>query len=158
MGDGVFNIAKGRVVEYYNRVENNDPAASRLGIMLGFGTITDAILKDLDDFALIKADVNFTEALFTAYVRKFLSDTELDPLPAPDDAGDRYDVDIPDQTWSPAGNGVNDTLTRLIIGYDPLGTDVDANYIPLCFFDFAVTTDGSDLTAKVNAAGFFRAS
>ena len=28
MANIVFNIAKGRVVEYYNRVENNDPAVS----------------------------------------------------------------------------------------------------------------------------------
>ena len=158
MADGVFNIAKGRVVEYYNRVENNDPAASVLSIMLGFGAITDATLRDLDDFGAIIADAGFTEATFTNYARKVLSDAELAALPAPDDTNDRYDVDIPDQTWTSAGNGTNNTLTRLIIGYDPLGTAVDANIIPLCFYDFAVTTDGSDLTAQVNAAGFFRAA
>ena len=30
MANIVFNIAKGRVVELYNRVENNDPANSAL--------------------------------------------------------------------------------------------------------------------------------
>ena len=30
MANIVFNIAKGRVVEFYNRVENNDPTNSAL--------------------------------------------------------------------------------------------------------------------------------
>jgi hypothetical protein len=158
MGDGVFNIAKGRVVEYYNRVENNDPAASELVVMLGVGAITDATLKDLDTFAAIIADAGFTEATFTNYARKALGDAQLAALPAPDDTNDRYEVDIPDQVWSSAGNGTNNTLTRLIIGYDPLGTDVDANIVPLTYHDFAITTNGGDLTAQVDANGFFRAA
>lgn len=158
MGDGVFNIAKGRVVEYYNRVKSNDPAASQLNVMLGIGAITDAILIDLDTFAAVIADAGFTEATFTNYARKQLADTDLAALPAPDDTNDRYEVDIADQVWTSAGNGANDTLTRFIIGYDPLGTNVDANIIPLTFHDFAVTTDGSDLTGQINALGFFRAA
>ena len=159
MGNGVFNIGKGRVVEYYNRVEGNDPAASALIIMLGFGTITDAVLIDLDDFLAITGDANFTEATFTNYGRKTLTDVELAALPAPDDGNDRYEVDAPDQTFSSAGNGTNNTLTRLVIGYDnDTGAGTDANIIPLTFHDFAVTTDGSDLTAQFNALGFFRAA
>jgi hypothetical protein len=158
MGDGVFNIAKGRVVEYYNRVKGNDPAASELNVMLGIGAITDATIRDLDTFAAVIADAGFTEATFTNYARKQLADTALAALPAPDDTNDRYEVDIPDQTWTAAGNGLNDNLTRLIIGYDPLGTNVDANIVPLTFHDFVVTTDGSDLTAQINALGFFRAA
>ena len=30
MANIVFNIAKGRVIEFYNRVESNDPASSAL--------------------------------------------------------------------------------------------------------------------------------
>lgn len=157
MGDGVFNIAKGRVVEFYNRVENNDPAASKLSVSLYTGTITDGVLEDLDDIAAVVASA-LVEALFTNYARKALTSTELANLPAPDDSNDRYEVDIPDQVWSSAGNGVNSTLSRLVIAYDAAGTDVDANMIPLTFHDFSVTTDGSDLTAKINAAGFFRAA
>ena len=158
MGDAVFNISKGRVVEYYNRVENNDPAASEIVIILGIGAITDATLIDLDDVAAIIADAGFTEATFTNYARKDLTNAELDPLPAPDDTNDRFEVDLPDQTFTAAGNGANDTLTRLLTVYDSTGSQTDANLKPLTFHDFAVTTDGSDLTAQFNALGFFRAA
>lgn len=159
MGDGVFNIAKGRVVEFYNRVENNDPAASGLVVSLWTGAITDATLRDLDDIAAIEADAGAAESVATAYVRKVLTDTELAALPAPDDTNDRYEVDIPDQVWTAIGNGANSTLTRLIIAYDAdTAAGTDANILPLTFHDFSVTTDGSDLSAIINALGFFRAA
>ena len=34
----------------------------------------------------------------------------------------------------------------------------DSSIIPLTCHDFAVTPDGSDIIAQINAAGFFRAS
>ena len=36
MADFVFNIAKGRVAEFYNRVDTNDPANSALVIVVAF--------------------------------------------------------------------------------------------------------------------------
>ncbi len=155
MADGVFNIAKGRVVEYYNRVKSNDPAASTLVVLLFEGTLTDALLKDMDDIAEIEASA-LVECVFTNYARKVLTDSDLAALPAPDDSNDRYDVDIPDQTWTSAGNGDNDNIKRLIIAYDETA-GIDALIIPLCFYDFVVATDGSNLTAQVDAQGFFSA-
>ncbi len=157
MGDGVFNIAKGRVVEYINRVDSNDPSGSEIVVMLGFGTVTDAVLEDLDTVTAITGDSNFTEATFTNYVRKDITDTGV-ALGSPDDSNDRFEVDLPDQTWSAAGNGTNNTLTRLITIYDSTGSAADGALIPLTFHDFAVTTSGSDLVAQFNALGFFRAT
>ena len=34
----------------------------------------------------------------------------------------------------------------------------DANIVPLTMHDFVVTPDGSDMTAQINTAGFYRAS
>lgn len=158
MADGVFNIAKGRVVEYYNRVKNNDPAASTLRVFLMKANEAEATLIDRDTISAVFAEAGSTEADFTNYANKNLTDADLAALPAPDDTLDRYEVDIPDQTWTSAGNATNNTLTKLIIAYDPSGADSDATTIPLTHHDFAVTTDGSDLTAQINAAGFFRAS
>ncbi len=157
MGDGVFNIAKGRVVEYINRVDANDPSASEIVVMLGFGAITDATLKDLDTVAAIIADGGFTEATFTNYARKDITDSGV-ALGSPDDTNDRFEVDLPDQTWTSAGNGTNNTLTRLITIYDSTGSAADSGLVPMTFHDFAVTTDGSDLVAQFNALGFFRAA
>lgn len=159
MADDVFNIAKGRVVEYYNRVEGNDPANSAFIVVLGTGAITDATLEDLDTLQAVLDDAGFSEATFTNYARKTLTDADLAALPAPDDTNNRFEVDIPDQVWSSAGGAANNTLTRMLICYDSDTTSgTDSNIIPLCFYDFAITTNGGDLTAQINANGFFRAS
>jgi len=157
MADGVFNIAKGRVVEYYNRVKNNDPAASTFNLSLFTGTVTDAVMKDYDNFAAITAGA-LAEATFTNYARKTVDDTALAALPAPDDANDWYAVAFPNQTWTAAGGTTDNTLSRMVICYDPLGTDVTTNFIPLCYYDFSVTTDGTNLTVQFAATGFFKAA
>jgi hypothetical protein len=46
-------------------------------------------------------------------------------------------------------------LTKLVVAYEEAAAD--ATRIPLSHHDFAVTTDGSDLTAQINANGFMRA-
>lgn len=157
MADFVFNIAKGRVVEYYNRVEANDPANSALiVVVIDANGDTDATMKDRDSLsALLGGTAN--EVTNSNYARKVLTNTELAALPAPDDTNDRYDIDIDDQTWSAVAAG--DAWTDIIICYDPdtTGGD-DTAIIPLTCHDFAVTPDGSDIVAQVAAAGFFRAS
>ncbi len=159
MADGVFNISKGRVVEYYLRVDVSDPTDAVFEIFLMKATEADATLIIRTDVADIFAEGGNTEADFTTYASKILSDSELAALPAPDQTNDRYEVDIPDQTWTSAGNGTNNTLTKFLTSYDSDSTGgTDANTLPMTHHDFAVTTDGSDLTAQINALGFFRAA
>lgn len=159
MADGVFNIAKGRVVELYNRVENNDPANAGFAVVLVKLAEADGILEDYDDLSALLGAAGNTEADFTNYARKVLSDADLAALPAPDDTNNRYEVDLPDQTWTAAGGAANNTLVKMLICYDSDTTGgTDANIIPLCHYDFAVSTDGSDLTAQFDALGFFRAA
>ena len=157
MADFVFNIAKGRVVEYYNRVENNDPANSALVlVVIDANGDTDATMRDRDDLAaLLGGTAN--EVTNTNYARKVLTDSDLAALPAPDDTNDRYDIDLPDQTWSAVAAGT--AWTDIIVCYDNDTTGgTDSNIIPLTCHDFAVTPDGSDIVAQIAAAGFFRAS
>jgi len=158
MADGVFNIAKGRVNEYVSRVDANDPVNSGLIVVLFKASEADAVLEDYDDLATLIAAAGNTEADFTNYARKVLTDTEL-ANPTPDDTNNRQDADIPDQTWTAAGGTTDNTLTKLIVCYDNDTTSgTDANLIPLTFHDFAITTNGNDLSALVNASGFYRAS
>lgn len=159
MADSVFNRAKGRVVEYYNRVENNDPANSALIVVAlqAAGLETQATLRDYDDLATLLAATN-NEATNTGYARKVLTDVELAALPNPDDTNDRYEVDIPDQTWT-AVQTTGGAWGMLLICYDSDTTaGTDSNIIPLTMHDFAVTPDGTDIVAQVNALGFFRAA
>jgi len=159
MTNGVINIAKGRVIEYYNRVKSNDPANSALIIVLLKAVEADDALLDHNTLDALIAAASNTEADFTNYGRKVLTDADLAALPSPDDTNNRFEVDIPDQTWVAAGGATNNTLVKLLVCFDPdtTGGD-DTTIIPLTHHDFAVTTDGSDLIAQINASGFFRAA
>lgn len=157
MANQIFNIALGRVAELYNRVDTNDPAASALVICIvaTAGVETDAVLKDKDDLAAVFAGTT-NEVTNTNYARKTLTDTDIVAF-APDDTNDRVDLDMPDQTWTAiaAGDGWNDFL----VDFDnDTGAGTDANIVPLTMHDFVVTPDGSDITAQIATAGFFRAS
>jgi hypothetical protein len=157
MANMVFNIALGRVAELYNRVDTNDPANSALIIVIlaTAGIESDAVLKDKNDLAdLVVGTTN--EVTNTGYARKTLTDTDIVAF-APDDTNDRVDLDIPDQTWTAvaAGDGWND----FIVCYDnDTGAGTDANIVVLTIHDFVVVPDGSDITAQIAAAGFYRAS
>lgn len=158
MADLVFNISKGRVAELYNRVDSNDPAASVLVITaIVAGTTTDASFRDFDTLSqCLPGAGGSAEATNSGYARKTLTDTDVVAF-APDDVNDRVDIDIPDQTWTAVAAG--SVWTDLIIGYDnDSAAGTDANIVPLTLHDFAVTPDGSDITAQIAAAGFFRAS
>ncbi len=156
MADFVFNVAKGRVVELFNRVDINDPANSALIIVvIDANGDTDATTKDRDDLsALLGGTAN--EVTNGNYARKTLTDSDI-TYPGPDDTNDRFDIDIADQTWSAVAAGT--AWTDLLVCYDSDTTGgTDSAIVPLTLHDFAVTPDGSDITAQIASAGFFRAS
>ncbi len=157
MADFVFNIAKGRVTELANRVNNNDPTNAVLVIAAldASGVESDATLKDKDDFsALVSGATN--EATNAGYARKSI-DQSGGITVTTDDTNDRVDVDIPDQTWTAVSAGSN--WSDLVFGYDSDSTGgTDSGIVPLTQHDFSVTPDGSDITVQIATAGFFRAS
>jgi len=152
----VFNIAKGRAAELYNRVDTNDPANSALLVipLETAGIETQANLEDSDTFTEV-VDGTTNEATTGNWARKTITDADIAAF-APDDTNNRVDLVIADQTWTAVtGNAVS----ALIVGYDNDTTGgTDANVIPLTHHDFTVTPDGSDITADVPATGFFRAT
>lgn len=146
MADGVFNIAKGAFVEKIR------DGASNVLVLLLKANETEADLVDHDDLAALLAAAGNTEADATNYARK----TGITGTITVDDVNDRVDADIPDQTWTSLGGASNNTLTKLIVAYEE--SAADSGRIPLTHHDFSVTTDGSDVTAQINASGFARAS
>lgn len=153
MANIVCNIAKGRVVEYYNRVKNNDPANSALILvpLETTGLQSDATLIDMDDLAAVLAGATNEQ---TTMGRKTLTDAELASLPAADDTNDRYDISLPTVTWTAA---TGNAISKILVCYDADTTaGTDSAIVPLCMFDFAVTPDGSDV--QMTAGVFFRAS
>lgn len=155
MADIVFNIAKGRVVELFNRVDTNDPTNAQLVIVpVDVGATSDATIKDFDTLAAVLGG-GVTERSTGGWNRKTLTDADI-TMPAPNDSNDSYDIDIADQTWTAVSAGA---VTDLLVCYDSDSTGgTDSNVIPLVMLDFPITPDGSDVVAVINASGFFRAS
>lgn len=154
MADFAYNIAKGRAVELFNRVDANDPAAAALYIIpVDVAAVTDATLRDLDDFAAI-ITAGVTERAATGWNRKTLTDTDI-TFPAPNDGNDSYDIDIPDPVWTAVTAGA---VTDLIVCYASVASPTNAQLLPISQHDFAITPDGSDVTGTVNVAGFYRAA
>jgi hypothetical protein len=105
VADFVFNIAKGRVAELCNRVDQNDPANSALIIVVlaTSGLESDATLKDFDTLAAVVAGAT-NEVTNTNYARKTLTDSDIAAFAA-DDTNDRVDIDFADQTWTAVAAG-----------------------------------------------------
>ena len=154
----VLTNALGRVAELYKRVDTNDPSASVLVVVLIASTSieSDAILKDkttLTDY--VSGATN--ESTNTGYARKVLSDSDLVAWD-PDEANDWVLLDIPDQTWTAVANDGTGAIAALLICYDPSSSGATASVIEvLTQHAFAVTPDGSDITAQV-PNGFYKAT
>jgi len=157
MADQIFNIAKGRITEIYKRIKSNDPTNSAFVVVLLKVSEADATLIDYDTLSALLAGAN-TEADFTNYTRKVLTDADIAAFPAPDDTNNRIDLDLPDFTYTAAGGATNNSLVKLILCYDSdTTTGTDADIEPLIHYDFVATTDGNDLNVNWPAAGFCRA-
>jgi hypothetical protein len=145
MADFVFNVAKGKAAEKLA------DATTSLGILIlaTSGLESDATLRDKTTLTdLVSGTTN--EVTNSGYARK----TSLTATVAVDQANDRTDVDVADQTWTAVAAG--DGWSKLVTFIDEAGTD--GTRIPLTAHDFVVTPDGSDITAQIAAAGFYRAS
>lgn len=153
MANVVFNIAKGRVKEFYNRVKSNDPTNSALIIVPieTSGLESDATLIDKDDLAAVLSGATNEQ---TTMGRKTLTDSDLAALSAPDDTNDRNECDLPTVTWTAASGNA---ISKLLVCYDSDTTGgTDSNIIPLTMFDFAQTPSGADI--QMTGGTFFRAS
>jgi hypothetical protein len=154
MADLICNISKGRFVELHNRVKSGDPAAARLYVIpISAGAVTDATLRDCDDFAAM-VTAGITERTANGLNRKTIAAADIAAI-APDDTNDRQDVDIPDQTWTAVST---DAVTDLVLCYSATGSPTNAQLVPIAVYYFAVTPSGGDITAQINAAGYARAA
>lgn len=153
MADFVFNIAKGKEVQYFENVDLGSPANSRIIVvpLEATGLEADAALKDHNDLNALLAGSSNEQ---TTMGRKTL--TGADITITVDDANERVDVDVSDITWAAAaGNAIG----ALLFCYDADNTaGTDANIVPVCKVTFVVTPDGSDIVAQINAAGLLRAT
>lgn len=159
MADLVFNIAKGKVNEYAARVNANDPtnAAFIISVWNNDGSSTDDNVRDADTVAAVEALAGVTERTTNGWARKTLDQTGGLTVTV-DDTNNWVDLDCPDQTWTGVALA-GGASTDISFSYDSDTTGgTDANIVPCTWHDFAITPDGSDVTAQIATAGFFRAS
>lgn len=157
MSDFVFNIAKGKIREYHDRVAGNDPTNAAFVIVAINTATADATLIDLDTLAAVLADGGTVEAANTGYARIVLDDGDLSAS-SPDDGNDVVDLDFADLDFGAITDDDVD-WTDLVFCYDSDTTGgTDANIIPMIQFDFAISIDGSQVQALLNAAGYLEVS
>ena len=153
MADFVFNIAKGRAHALIKNVDDGSPANSRLIVIPieTSGIEADDTLNNYDEIQALLAAANNEQATMG---RKTVTGANI--TITVDDTNNRVDIDMADITWTAA---TGNAISALIVAYDPDNTvGTDADLIPLTKHDFVVTPDGSDITAQINTAGFYRAS
>jgi hypothetical protein len=150
----VYNIAKGRGAELYNRVDSNDPANSAL-ILIPLSTAgSEAQGQDFDTVSTAIDGANFIERTSGGWHRGTLTDSDLSAMTV-DDTNNRMPVAVPQYTWSSVAAG-NDAA-GLMIAYDPdTTTGTDTTLVPITHHIFAVTTDGNNVV--LNSGDFLRAS
>jgi hypothetical protein len=149
----MFNISKGRAVEFFNRVDSNDPANSAIILVPCSASDTEANAQDADDLTAALATA-INEQTGGGWVRKTLTDTNLSAI-AVDDTNNRFPATLPSVTWT-APAAANNTTGLLVCYYSDTTAGTDANIIPISHHDFAVTTDGNDVV--LNAGDVVRAS
>lgn len=150
MANYAFNIAKGRAIELTNRVKSGDPAASRLYVIPLSTSLSAASGEDADDFAaLITAGA--VEVTTGNWNRKTIAAADITAL-TPDDTNNRFDADFIDLTWT----AITANSSGLVVCYASVASPTNAQLLPISHHDFAITQDGSDVTATV--AVFYRAT
>ena len=156
MPDIIINQAMGRIRTFADDAAGGIANAVFILVLLKLVEADDTV-RDYDDLGALLGAAGNTEADFTNYARKTIEDGSI--TVTVDDTNNRVDIDIPDQTFTAAGNGTNNTLTDALFTYDSDKTGgTDANIIPMSLHDFTPTTDGSDVTLQVAAAGLLRAA
>lgn len=125
------NISKGREVEYYDRVLNNDPANSALIMfVLASGGDPLATLQDYDTLSAVLAGPS-NEVTNTGYARKVLTNADLAAW-TPDDTNNWNLLVLPLQTFTTIGAG--NTWDIVGVAYDSDTTaGTDANIVPITF-------------------------
>jgi hypothetical protein len=153
MANFVFNVAKGRVAEYFNRVDSEDPATSRIVVIPFKESGTEANGQDADTLTAVEAATGFSEQT-EGWSRKTVTGAELAAVAA-DDTENRMEISLPAVLWTAPTAGKN--TTGLVVCYDPkTGEGTDEEIVPLVHLDFAVTADGNDVELK--AGEIYRAS
>jgi len=144
---GVFNFVKAKWRYYCELPGLTD---SIMFVIIKAPTQADDLMNNFDNLASLLAQN--PEADFPGYVRKFTTITGASGINLiQNNTTNAVDADHPDLTWSAAGP--TNSLGGVIAVYKPVSNSIDSDCIPLFYFPYVGTTNGSDLIATVHANG-----
>lgn len=146
MGQFSFDVSLGREVEFYSRVDSNDPtnAALILAVLSTDGLDADNVLKTFALFSTLLAAND--EVDNSGYARKTLTDADIAAYTV-DTTTHTITLFLPQQTFSTIGTG--DAWSKWVLGYDSDTTSgTDANIVPICAGDLRI--DGSAVIPNGN--------
>lgn len=153
MADFVFNNVKGEFKTLAGLPLTND--ALIVSLVETTGLEADGTLKDYDDLSALYGGTS-NEPAGGTYARKTVTASITITV---DDTNDRVDIDMPDLTWTGLTTTGNNAISALLVNYDNDTTaGTDANIRPCTKHDFVVTPDGTDVSAIIATAGFYRAA
>lgn len=144
-----FQIARGRIVELAKRVIDGDPATSNFVIGLLKVAESDAGLETRATYADIIA--NNTGADFTNY--GLVETNILTNLSITNGVSD-VRIDCDDFVWVNAGGTLDNTLVKAVVFYLDLAANINTA-VPLCHFNFPITTTGINLTFRTSTTGLY---
>jgi|SRR5882757_3782608 len=108
--------------------------------------ITETNLTLQTRLTLATVVANNTESTFTNYARIPVTTGVAVSI-----ASHVTKLTMPNQTINNAGGVANEAITSLLVCYKPSSSATDAQITPLATYDFVIVTDGSNLTATVDA-------
>lgn len=137
MANQSFDIALGREVELYSRVDSNDPTNSALilVVLAASGLESDTILRTYATLSALLAASN-NEVTNGGYGRITLTDASLSAYTV-DTANHTITLPLSNQTFTSIVAG--DSWRKLVVCYDSDTTGgTDANIIPICHLDLLI--------------------
>lgn len=137
MANQAFDVALGREVEFYSRVDSNDPANSALILLVlaASGLEADSVLRTYATVSALLAASN-NEVTNGGYGRITLTDTGLAAYTV-DTTNHLITLPLANQTFTSILAG--DSWRKLVVAYDSDTTGgTDANLIPVCFVDLLI--------------------
>lgn len=139
MANFVFDVARGREVEIYSRVDGNDPTNSAFVIVvLAYtGLEADNTLKTYSTLAALLAASN-NEPTNTGYVRKTLTDADLSAYTV-DTSAHSITLPLPTQVYAAVDAG--DSWAKALVTYDSDTTSgTDASIVPVTAQDIRLNS------------------
>lgn len=147
-GNFVFDVGKSTAGFYGAKTLGSTDS---LCIMLTLNNASypaDGTVQAVASFQALLALTNVAECTFTNYARIQVTTTNAVNI-----VSHVVTFLIANQSWALAGGATNNVIQALYIGYKPTSGSADSAIIPLGGYGFAGTTDGSTLTAQINASG-----